>query len=57
MNNNYDTAKDLRNINRVENIRVNHHFNNNYDMDLCHCTRNYSNSSRKNYRFKSTCNC
>ena len=55
--NNYNTAKDLRNINRVENIRMNHHINNNNDMDLCHCTRNYSNSSRKNYRFKSTCNC
>ena len=58
MNNNYNTAKDLRNINRVENIRVNHHINNNHNNDdLCHCTRNYSNSSRKNYRFKSTCNC
>ena len=57
MNNNYNTVKDLRNINRMENIRVNHHINNNNDMDLCHCTRNYSNSSRKNYRFKSTCNC
>ena len=61
MNNNYNTAKDLRNINRVENIRVNYHINNNNtntnDVDLCNCTRNYSNSSRKNYRFKSSCNC
>ena len=57
MNNNYNTAKDLRNINRVENIRVNHHININNDMDLCHCTRNYSNSSKKNYKFKSICNC